>query len=207
MFDKYVVNNISYLHTKSKEYDKSQVKELGVCLNFLDNKAYRLETVLDATNWLQNFIDPDLYVSSYTIDEYDGQFVNLIVWLGSRSQKDLYPLMQLFSKNEAMLIVGANNIFLSYDKSTISKIKKVYPVAIQYLEHSYIVHHNFFNGKLKLNDNCNGTWSLQLYNAQTNPVIIDLLHKKFGDNYIHGDSMESVLEIFYNSYIQQKADH
>lgn len=201
---KFVVNNISFLHTSAKDYDPSQVKTVGVCINFLDNKTYELHDVLAMTKDLQSFTDDDLFITKAKIDDYDGEFVNLMVFLESRSNKDLIGLMREFSDKKAMLVVGDDGvIFLTKDEHVIKQVKKVYPVAVPYIgsNDQYVVHHNFFNGLLPLTHMKNNQWYLQLYTAKTHDVIRDLLHKKFEDDHLIGDSMDVVLDRFYNAFI------
>ena len=114
MFEQYVVNNISYSHPMSKEFDPKQIKSIGVCLNFIDNKTYELHSVLEATKNLQNFVDPDLFISNIKVDEYDGQFVNLCVRLESYTNKDLIDLMYELTP----IMIGYSSSRVMYSSSS-----------------------------------------------------------------------------------------
>lgn len=200
--NRYIVNNTSFLSSVSKHYDRSQVKQVMVCLNFLDNKAHELYSVLESGEQILNLsLDDDLYIADYKYEEYDGPFVNLIIYIESESGIDLTNLFFDFRDNKAMLVMdNQNRIYLTKTPVVINTVKKVYPVAIEVGENQYMVHHNFFNGLLPLR-NDNGNWSLEVCNAKTYYVIRDLVLSKFDSPYITGYSMESVLKDFYNAFI------
>lgn len=204
----YVINNISYLHTLRDEHSYNKCDKIGVALNNVTNTAYSYEEILKSIN-ISNLLDQDdLYVVGYEVDEYDNNFVNLIVFFKSKSNNELLGLMQEFNDNKAMLLIDfeRRGIVLTKDADEIAKVKKVYPVTIKIEpsdnrhQEEYLVHHNFYNALLKLYK-YDDKYFLHLTNSYHHSIIIDLVMNKFGENVLMADTKEKLLDRFYNGFI------
>lgn len=201
---KYGVNNISFLHPykeRNEFISSNQVDNLKVCLNTLDNKAYLIDDLISKFNSFNDIKDNDLIVKGFELDEYDDRFVNIVVHLQSRTRSELYDLFQEFNANKALLIMNHDDftIEITKDGNLISMVKKVYPVAIKVNETDYLVHHNFYNGLLSMKK-IGDKYVLYMTSNGANPLIIDLIMNKFGENVLIGDSKEELLERFYNGF-------